>query len=271
MPAFALTNPPVSIFHPEDLARDQLLEFPAFKTWLATIQHSLSLQQQRDDAFYASPYRLRHIEVQSCDFFSSGRLGFVKLKADIRNDNGETLPGSIFLRGGSVAMMLLLSPTDKRDEMYVVLAVQPRVPAGSLAFVEIPTGMLDDSGTFAGATAKEIKEETGLEIRQRELINMTALAAQENTTDMSAEKLQAASYPSCGGSDEFISIFLGQKEMERADIEAMKGKLTGLRDDDEKITLELCPLQDMWKVCCRDGKALAAYALYMGLRSEGKV
>ncbi|KAL9621575.1 MAG: hypothetical protein Q9160_003967 [Pyrenula sp. 1 TL-2023] len=265
------TNPSVSVSLTEDLARDQLIEFPAFKTWLAALQDSLSLQQQRDHVFHASPFRLQKIKVQSCDFFGGGRLGFVKLKAEISNRNGETLPGSIFLRGGSVAMLLLLSPRDKTDEKYVVLTVQPRVPAGSLAFVEIPAGMLDDSGTFAGAAAKELKEETGLEIPQDELIDMTALAVQADPTNISKEKLQAAVYPSCGGSDEFIPIFLWQKEMERKEIEEMRGRLTGLRDHGEKITLQLCPLQDIWKVCSRDGKALAAYALYTGLRNEGKV
>lgn len=38
--------------------------------------------------------------------------------------------------------------------------MQPRVPAGTLAMPELPAGMVDD-GTFAGAAAKEIKEELG--------------------------------------------------------------------------------------------------------------
>jgi ADP-sugar diphosphatase len=42
------------------------------------------------------------------DWFGSGqKLGFVKLIADLRNDGGESLPGAVFLRGGSVAMMVI--------------------------------------------------------------------------------------------------------------------------------------------------------------------
>lgn len=90
------------------------------------------------------------------------RIGFVKLQVEVTNDNGESLPSGVFLRGASVGMMVVLQPddlpTDNLEEKYVVMTVQPRVPAGSLQFVELPAGMVDD-GTFAGAAAKEIKEE----------------------------------------------------------------------------------------------------------------
>lgn len=38
--------------------------------------------------------------------FGSSKIGFVKLKAEIANDADEHLPGAVFLRGGSVAMMV---------------------------------------------------------------------------------------------------------------------------------------------------------------------
>lgn len=131
--------------------------------------------------------------------------------------------------------------------------------------------MLDDSGTFAGAAAKEIQEETGLLVKQNDLIDMTALASQasQSSRDTSGESLQKAMYPSAGGSDEFIPLFLYQKTMPRKDIEALQGKLTGLRDEGEKITLKLVPLADLWKEGVRDGKTLAAWGLYQGLKSEG--
>ena len=257
----------------EDLSRDQLLTFPAFKTWLSTLESSLDLQTQTSHPFHATPYALRSITVQSCDFFGAGRLGFVKLRAEVSNEAGEKLPGSVFLRGGSVTMLLVLQPEDARDtsEEHVILTVQARIPAGSLAFVELPAGMLDDSGTFTGAAAKEIQEETGLEIQEKDLINMTKLATQRDHTVTDQEKLQEAVYPSPGGSDEFIPIFLLRKKMSRDAIEGLKGKLTGLRDHGEKITLRLCRLDELWRVGARDGKTLAAVALYEGLKKAGSV
>jgi ADP-sugar diphosphatase len=275
MPIFNLpdTTPAVPVELTEELSKDQLLAFPAFKTWLSTLESSLNLQKQDSHPFHSAPYKLRSITVQSCDFFGGGRLGFVKLRAEVSNDAGEKLPGSVFLRGGSVAMLLVLRPEDAKDtsEEYVILTVQPRIPAGSLAFVELPAGMLDDNGTFTGAAAKEIKEETGLEIREEDLVDMTKLANQRAGGVTSEEELQEAVYPSPGGSDEFIPVFLLRKRMSRNEIEGLKGKLTGLRDHGEKITLRLCHLDDLWNVAARDGKTLAAVALFEGLRKAGMI
>ncbi|KAL8647293.1 MAG: hypothetical protein Q9226_006491 [Calogaya cf. arnoldii] len=276
MTTFTLPNsePKVPVNVIPDLSEDQLLSFPAFKTWISTLQHSLSTQQDPSHTFNPAPYKLRKIDVQSVDFFGGKRLGFVKLKADISNENGEKLPGSVFLRGASVAMMLILQPNDvpenTEEEKQVILTVQPRIPAGSLALAELPAGMLDDSGTLAGAAAKEIAEETGLEIPASELINMTELALPAASSD-NDERLQQAVYPSPGGSDEFIPLFLWQKRVPRDQLKEWQGKLTGLREHGEKITLMLCPLEQVWKLGGRDAKVLAGWAFYHGLRREGRI
>ncbi|KAL1957638.1 hypothetical protein VTO42DRAFT_5615 [Malbranchea cinnamomea] len=277
MSSFVLpdTSPAVSVQLTRDLSQSQLLSFPAFKIWLSTLQHSLERQQHSSHEFHSAPYVLRKIDVQAVDFFGGGRLGFVKLKADVSNDNGEKLPGSVFLRGGSVGILLILQPSDVPSpsdvDKRVVLTLQPRIPAGSLAFPELPAGMIDDHGTFAGGAAKEIQEETGLSIPQDELIDLTSLALATHGDKEGEEQLQKAVYPSPGGSDEFIPLFLCQKSMPRQEIDAMQGRLTGLRKEGEKITLKLVPLNDLWKEAARDGKALAAWALYQGLKGEGRI
>lgn len=131
--------------------------------------------------------------------------------------------------------------------------------------------MLDDSGTFAGGAAKEIHEETGLSIPQSELVDMTSLALQAVHEPDDGETLQKAVYPSPGGSDEFVPFFLCQKRMPRADIEGLQGRLSGLRQEGEKITLKVVPLESLWKEGLRDGKTLAAWALYKGLKQEGRI
>lgn len=108
MATFHLPNasPSVPIHLTPDLSQDQLLSFPAFRTWISTLQHSLSLQKNKDHTFSSAPYKLRTIDIQSVDSFGGGRIGFIKLKAEVSNDDGEKLPGSVFLRGGSVGMMV---------------------------------------------------------------------------------------------------------------------------------------------------------------------
>lgn len=49
---------------------------------------------------------LRQIDIQAADFFRPGILGFVKFRAHVSTDGGETLPGSVFLRGGSVGILV---------------------------------------------------------------------------------------------------------------------------------------------------------------------
>lgn len=97
-------NPEVPVHLTQDLSQEQLLSFPAFKTWISTLQHSLSTQQNTSHTFNSTPYKLRSIELQSVDFFSGKRIGFIKLKAEVSNDKGETLPGSVFVRNCSVPM-----------------------------------------------------------------------------------------------------------------------------------------------------------------------
>lgn len=56
-------------------------------------------------------------------------------------------------------MMIILRAKDEQDR--IMLTLQPRIAVPHLSFPELPAGMLDGSGNFAGAAAKEIEEETG--------------------------------------------------------------------------------------------------------------
>jgi ADP-sugar diphosphatase len=175
-------------------------------------------------------------------------------------------------------------PQNTETDKHVLLTVQPRIAAGSLALTELPAGMLDD-GTFSGTAAKEINEETGLQVPESELINMSELAMANATTtpprtsqqhnsqhgERVVENLQKAMYPSPGACDEFIPLFLYQKRVPRSQLDEWRGKLTGLREEGEKITIKLAKLEDLWKEGGQDAKALAALALYNGLRKEEEI
>ncbi|KAK0645200.1 Nudix hydrolase 14 [Lasiodiplodia hormozganensis] len=146
---------------------------------------------------------------------------------------------------------------------------QPRVPAGSLAFLEIPAGMMDDdTDTFAGVAAKEIKEETGLTVHRNELKDLTALALNK-VKNPTGEELKNAMYPSPGACDEYIALFLWEKVLNRQLMEQLKGSLSGLKSQGEKIRIRLIEYEELWSYGARDAKTLAAWALYESLkRSE---
>ena len=134
-----------------------------------------------------------------------------------------------------------------------------------------PHSAFDDAGTFSGGAAKEIEEETGLKIGEDELTDLTTLTFGSNEKTKDGEKLQKAMYPSAGGCDEFVPIFLHQKRIPRGQLAEWQGKLTGLRDHGEKITLKVVRLEELFREGGRDSKALSAWSMYEGLRREGKL
>ena len=150
---------------------------------------------------------------------------------------------------------------------------QPRIPAGSLSFLEIPAGMMDEHGEVKGQAVAEIQEETKLVVPKEELRDLTELAiagadskGDEDTHNVIKENLAMGMYPSPGGSDEFIHILLWEKELDRQEIEDLRGKLTGLRTQQEKIVVRLLNYEELWRIGARDAKTLAAWSLYEALK-----
>ncbi|KAH7668256.1 ADP-sugar diphosphatase protein [Dioscorea alata] len=79
--------------------------------------------------------------------------GFLKFKADVLDkETGTKIPGIVFARGQSVAVLVILESGGKD---YVVLTEQVRVPVGRFT-LELPAGMLDDDGDdVVGAAVRE--------------------------------------------------------------------------------------------------------------------
>lgn len=168
------------------------------------------------------------------------------------------LPGIALLRGGSVAVLVVLSCD---GEEFVLLTEQPRVPVGRARLLELPAGMMDDSGAFKGNAARELEEEAGLTVHDSELVDMTQLAFGEE---------QPGVYPSPGGLDEFMRLLLLRRRVAREELERIRSHAGGLREEGEIISLRMVPLRDLWHTC-HDAKSLAALALYTQLREAGRL
>lgn len=268
----------IPVYLPNTISKYELETLSAFVNWKATLHANLKLQESKEHAFHKHPYSLRSIEIKSVTKFPNGKVGFIKIDAAVECEplpDGNlrrvplSLPGtSFFLKGGSAAMLIILRPRGSRDERYVILTEQTRLAAGSLKFLEIPAGLLDDTHHFAGAVAKEIEEEIGFKIPMSELINMTELALGD--ADHQETSLQKAMYPSPATCDEYIALFLWEKELDRQEIEDLHGRLTEERSQNEFITLHVVEYEGLWRAGARDSKTLAAWALYEGLnRSDG--
>lgn len=269
----------VPVYLPNTLTRYELENFKAFERWMRTLAENLAFQyHSHEHPFHERPYSLRSIEVKSVTKFPNGRVGFVKIDAAVKQDSmpgddrgglPHSLLGTVFLRGGSVAILIILRPRDSTDDRYVIMAEQPRLPTGSLQFLEIPTGMIDAFDHFTGLAAKEIEEETGFKFPMSELINMTQLALGDSEHPVVG--LSSAVYPSPGSSDEHVVLYLWEKELDRLEIEDLRDRFTGKRRKNEIMTLHVKEYETLWRAGARDAKTLAAAALYEGLNRSGEL
>lgn len=209
----------------------------AFIDWLASV----------DDQKFV----VRGVHFQSVDMFGP-KVGFIKFKADIVDGKGKFVPGIVFMRGGSVGILTVLTCN---GEKHSLMTVQPRIATGRFDFVEIPAGMLDGSGNFAGVAAKELDEEAGIKIGQGDLVDLSAVGGHTN-----------GFFVSPGGTDETLRLFLYEKEVTAEELAKLNGKLTGVQGEGEQITLKIMPLDDIWKIA--DGKTCVAYLLYQKLLEQ---
>ncbi|KAF9359124.1 hypothetical protein BGX34_008533 [Mortierella sp. NVP85] len=123
------------------------------------------------------------------------------------------------------------------------------------------TGKKPPGLIFMGKCAEELKEECGITLEHDKLIDMTELAYGSDWKGV---------YPSAGGCDEFLRLFASTRDMEWNELQALEGRLGGLRDHGESITLSLVELKDAYKVA-PDAKLLSALALFQALKADGKI
>ena len=169
---------------------------------------------------------------QSIDKFGK-KIGFVKFKSDVFDAKGDRLPGIVFMRGPSAAILVVL---ECGAERYGILTLQARVAAGEFQFPEIPAGMLSGSGDFSGEAANELREETGFSINKKDLFDMTHAVYGDGWDGV---------YPSAGGCDEFVVLYCWKHKLSAKELLELDGKITGNSKEGEKITLKIVPLDSM--------------------------
>jgi ADP-sugar diphosphatase len=195
-------------------------------------------------------FELKEVTITQVDFKGKGTTPadvlFVRLRARTSKSPHEQ---HVELRGGTSAMLVNLTCTDD-GSIHTVLTCQSRVPAGDFRYIEIPAGMVD-GGSFLGAAAREIEEELGIRFNPSELTDLTE----------TLPKGQNGLHLSPGLLDEQCKIFLAERNVTRRELDAMKGRKTGVLGEGEFIQLLIVPIKDLCQYTS-DAKSILAYFLY---------
>ena len=143
--------------------------------------------------------------------------------------------------------MAILVCLQCQDHFYGVLVEQPRVPIGQVSCLELPAGMMDNDDTILGTAVQELREECDIHVNDddtQELVDLTALCGSPDGLALSG-----------GGCDERCRFLYLEKSVTSDQLDAMRNKLTGLREHGEVITLRIVPMAEVWSTSM-DAKAM---------------
>ncbi|KAF5940181.1 hypothetical protein HYC85_021348 [Camellia sinensis] len=218
----------MSVLKVKKLAVSNAIESSLFKQWLKNLQTETGILAN-------GAMLLKQVLIQGVDMFGK-RVGFVKFNADLVDKaTGKKVPGIVFARGPAVAVLILL---ESDGETYAVLTEQARVPVGRL-ILELPAGMLNgDNGDFVGTAVKEVEEETGIRLNLEDVVDLTAFLDPSTGCRV---------FPSPGGCDEEISLFLYRRRVGKEIITQLQGKETGLREQGELIKVHIVAYEKLWQ------------------------
>lgn len=125
-----------------------------------------------------------------------------------------------------------------------------RIPIAQVDCLELPAGMMDDdTQTIQGVAVHEMEEECGIVIDASELVDLTRLAFEGCKVGSTGVPL------SQGGCDERMRFLYLEKHVTQAQLDQMRNRLTGLREEGEVITLRVVPYDDVWRISA-DSKAI---------------
>jgi len=235
-----------------------VLDWQPFKTWSGKVKN-IPIHSQ-------PPFIINKVTFQSLDMKKRGNeVLFAKVKVnydlwDKKNFKYTNKDGFMFMRGSSVAILVVLIDRDT-NEQHVVLTQQVRMPVGIADFREIPAGVVDKGNKVAVQAQVELREETGLEIKSEQLLDLTALITTvRDLDDVNSPLKYDGMYPSPGGADESIRLYLYRAIVSGTIIKEMPNALTG-SGPTEVITLELMKLEEVWH-SVPEAKVLSSLYLY---------
>lgn len=175
----------------------------------------------------------------------NGELLFSTLMLDASTPEGDKIPPICFLKGEVVCIAMVLID-ESTSEKYLLLVKQRRIAEGGYTY-EHPAGMVDDTKTPIAIAVQEVKEETGVEITTKQLINLSP---------------NGRLFPSTGTSDEAMYFYACEIRMTLEQIKALDQKAMGTTYEFERITTLVLPFLEGHKLVKNTNGLLLNY-LYL--------
>ena len=154
----------------------------------------------------------------------NGEVLFSLLMLDAETPEGDKIPPICFLKGEVVCILVCLINKSTKEK-YLLLVKQRRIAEGGFTY-EHPAGMVDGTMTPLAIAVQEVHEETGLEISESQLIDLSP---------------QKRVFPSTGTSDEAIYLYACEIEMTSEEMESLSNKEMGTAYEFERITTHVVP------------------------------
>lgn len=160
-----------------------------------------------------------------------GSVLYALLTIDADTPEGNKLNPICFLKGDAVSILVVLID-EQTDDRYVLLVKQRRICDGAEQY-EHPAGMIDeDDESPVDVAARELGEETQLEVSPEELVPL----------------FDKPLYSSTATSDEALYLFYLERRMPLAAIRAMHGRQTGEEGENEHTQLYIATLSEAHKL-----------------------
>ena len=201
----------------------------------------------------SSNFNIRKIFVNDVHWFGSN-LGFVNCEAEAYDRIGDIIPGISLIRGNCCAVLIIL---DCEGIKYAVNVTESRVPVACM-HTQAVSGMLDEEGYPGGRIVNkvinEVKEETGIDISNCEIINMS-----ERIQKIAASKgLSVSKYwkTSAGTTDEGIINFAIRIPITKTELGKLVGRVMHNSAENEKCIVSYVPLDHFGMIADSKNKAL---------------
>lgn len=219
--------------------KEKLEEAHKFKTWKKNLENN--------------GLEIHKVEEKHTRHRYNGEILFSTLLLDATTPEGDKIPPICFLKGEVVCILMVLID-DLTSEKYLILVKQRRIAEGGYTY-EHPAGMVDNTKSPSEIAVQEVKEETGLEITENNLINLSP-----------SKRL----FPSTGTSDEAMYFFACELKMSKAKIESYNNREMGTEYEFERITTHVVPFTEGHKMINNTNGLLLNY-LYLSQVKDWKL